>query len=139
MPMMDAIKFGMVLQQEEESRATTTTDERPPAMVAVVIMELPFGNTDVRLLADYLLRSSPPQDRDYQLISANPNATLSGMPAYEAVAASLEPEESRIKSYIVMTIQGDRAYGVAYESQESTFEQFLPIARNMISRFTIVQ
>jgi hypothetical protein len=103
----------------------------PPTMVAVVIIDLPFGNMDVRLLADYLLRNSASQDRDYQLISTNPNATLSGIPAYEAVAVSLEPE-NRTKSYVVMVIQGNRAYGVAYESQESAFEHFIPIARDMM-------
>ncbi|MDQ3966939.1 MAG: hypothetical protein M3275_00920 [Thermoproteota archaeon] len=124
MPAIDALQFRMT---------------PPSTSVTVLTLQLPFGNMDVRLLADYILSSSAPQDRDYQLISTNPNATLSGMPAYEAVAISLEPEENRTKSYVVMAIQGNRAYTVAYESQESTFEQFLPVARDMINSFTIAQ
>jgi hypothetical protein len=83
-------------------------------------------------LADYILRSSAPQDRDYQLISTNSSAILSGMPAYAYEAVTLEPG-NRTKWLVIMTIQGERAYAVAYGSQESTFEQFLPIARDMIS------
>ncbi len=57
--------------------------------------------------------------------------------AYEAV--TLGPEENRTKWFVVMTIQEERAYAVAYGSKESTFEQFLPIAQDMISSFTIAQ
>jgi hypothetical protein len=96
---------------------------------------------DGRLLVDYILSSSVPEDRDYQIIRTNPNATLSDRPAYayEAVTLPTEPGENRTKWFIVMTIQEDRAYAVAYGNQESTFEQFLPIARDMIGSFTIAQ
>jgi hypothetical protein len=134
MPAMDALQFGMMLQQE----STASTTEMPPTTVTVVTMQLPFGNMDVRLFVDYLLRSSAPQDREYQLISTNSSAILSGMPAYEVVALSIEPE-NRTKYLVVMTIQGERAYAVAYANQESTFEQFLPIAQDMISSFTTAQ
>lgn len=113
----------------------------PSTSVTALTLQLPFGNMDLRLLVDYILSASAPEDRDYQLLSANSSVILSGMPAYayEAVTLSTEPEENRTKWLVVMTIQGERAYAVAYGSQESTFEQFLPIARDMISSFVITQ
>lgn len=53
MPAIDALQFRMT---------------PPTTSVTVLTLQLPFGNMDVRLLADYILRSSAPQDRDYQLI-----------------------------------------------------------------------
>lgn len=130
-PAMDALHYGMMLQQ------SVIGAEMPPTTVTVVTMQLPVGNIDVQLLADYILSTSAPQNRGYQLLSTNPSAVLSGMPAYEAVALSSEPENNRTKSLVTMTVQEDGLYAVAYMSQESTFEQFLPIAREMISSFTI--
>lgn len=139
MPAMDALQFGMMMMPPQQS--TTGEMPLPSTSVTALTLQLPFANMDVRLLVDYILSSSAPVDRDYQLISTNPNATLSDRPAYayEAVTLSREPGENRTKWFVVMTIQGDRAYAVAYGSQESTFEQFLPIARDMISSFAITQ
>ncbi|MDQ4101528.1 MAG: hypothetical protein M3115_05015 [Thermoproteota archaeon] len=36
------------------------------------------------------------------------------------------------------TVQGDRAYGALYLSDEPRFEQFLPLAQDMINSFTII-
>ena len=72
-------------------------------------------------------------------ISTNSSAILFGMPAYEAVVDADVQPENRTKSLIVMTIQDNRLYSVAHARNESIFEQSLPIARDMISSFTIVK
>jgi hypothetical protein len=145
MPARDALQFGTMMMppQQESSTSASTTSEMPlpSTSVTALTLQLPFANMDVRLLVDYILSSTAPEDRDYELISTNSSAILSGMPAYayEAVTLPTELGENRTKWFVVMTIQGDRAYAVAYGSQESTFEQFLPIARDMISSFTITE
>jgi hypothetical protein len=78
MPAMDALRFGMMPQQESIASIT----EMPPTAITVVTMQLPFGNMDVRLFVEYLLMTSAPQDRQYQLINTNSSVILSGMPAY---------------------------------------------------------
>jgi tetratricopeptide (TPR) repeat protein len=127
MSQMDAQQFAMALE-------SGVTPEIPPTMIAVMTMELPFGNIDVQLLMDLLMSNLTPQNRDSNIISTNQSAVLSGMPAIEAIA--VQPE-NRTKSLTVMTITSDRIYGVAYASNESTYEQFLPIAQDMINSFTI--
>jgi hypothetical protein len=122
--LMDAFEVGRMLE-------SGGTPEMAPA-VGVAVMELPFGNADVRLLEDIITRGIASEGQ--QIISTNPNATLSGMPALEVV--TVEPE-NRTRGMQVWTIQGDKAYGVLYLSHESGFDQSLPIAQDMISSFTI--
>ncbi len=109
------------------------TPEMPPA-VGAAVMELPFsGNIDAQLLGEIV--TSGLTSEGYEIISSNPNATLSGMPALEVVA---EEMESGAIGMQVWTIQGGRAYAVLYLSDESRFDQSLPIAQDMISSFTIM-
>jgi hypothetical protein len=124
MSIMDAFEVGTTL----ESGATL---QMLPS-VTILTMEVPFGNADVRLLGDTITRGLALEGQ--QIISTNLNATLSGMPAFEVV--TVEPE-NRTRGIQVWTVQGDRAYAVAYISHESRFDQSLPIAQDMISSFTI--
>ena len=55
------------------------------------------------------------------------------MPAWEVVYV----DANRTMFLQDWTIQGDRAYAVMYVSHESRFNEFLPIAQDMISSFTI--
>jgi predicted small integral membrane protein len=71
----------------------------------------------------------------YEIVSTSLNATLSGMQAWEVVYV----DANRTMALQYSTIQGDRSYTVLYGSQESTFDKFLPIARDMITSFTIAQ
>ncbi|MDQ3967318.1 MAG: hypothetical protein M3275_02855 [Thermoproteota archaeon] len=124
MSIMDAFEVGTTLE-------SGATPEMIPSL-AILTMEVPFGNADVRLLGDIITRGLASDGQ--QIISANPNTTLSGMPAFEVV--TVEPE-NRTRGIQVWTVQGDRAYAVAYVSHESRFDQSLPIAQDMISSFTI--
>jgi hypothetical protein len=95
MPAMDALRFGMMmplLQQQQDSSTGATDKLMPTTSVTTLILQLPFGNMDVRLLVDYILSSSSPEDRDYELIRTNPNAVLSGIPAYEYEAVTIPSE-----------------------------------------------
>jgi hypothetical protein len=124
MSLRDAFEFG----RAQESGATSET----PAGVAGLIGEPLFGITDQRQLEEFISMGATSQG--YKIISTNPNAILSGMPAFEVVF--VEPE-NRTKQLQVWSIQGDRMYNVGYVSHESIFEQSLPIVQDMISSFTI--
>ena len=121
---MDAFEVGRTLESGE-------TPEVPPA-VAVMMSELPIGTADVRQFGNYLTEFLTSEGQ--QIISTNPNATLSGMPALEVV--TVEPE-NRTRNFYVSTVQGNIAYSIGYTSHESRFDQSLPIAQDMISSFTI--
>jgi hypothetical protein len=108
-----------------------TTDETPPT-VSVATMQLPTANLGVPLFAD--LNIEDLTSSGHEIVSSSLNSTLSGMPAWEVVYV----DANRTMFLQDWTIQGDRAYAVMYISHESRFNQFLPIAQDMISSFTII-
>jgi hypothetical protein len=124
MSLRDAFEFGTA--QESGS------DLQLPPTLVILVKEPPFGITNVRQLEDFITSLLTSQGN--QIVSTNPNATLSGMPALEVVA--VEPENTT-QTMQVWTIQGDRAYGAIYGSHESRFNQFLPIAQDTIRSFAI--
>jgi len=107
-----------------------TTGEKSP-IVSVATRKLPSPNLDLHLFAGLNLRNLTTIGN--KIISINLNTTLSDMPAFEVVY--VDPNGTMFLQD--WTIQGDRAYGVIYTSHESKFEQFLLIAQDMISSFTI--
>ncbi|MDQ4101666.1 MAG: hypothetical protein M3115_05720 [Thermoproteota archaeon] len=131
--------FGVVFMSPRDAFEVGTTVESGgtpeiPPSVAAVVMELPFsGNIDAQLLEEIV--TSGLTSEGYEIISSNPNTTLSGMPALEVVAVAPENEEMGIQ---IWTIQGGRAYAVIYVSDESRFDQSLPIAQDMISSFSLM-
>jgi hypothetical protein len=106
-------------------------DPEVAPIVGVFISELPSGDLDLQLFADLNIQDLT--STGYEIISSSLNATLSGMPAWEVVYV----DTNRTMFLQDWTIQGERAYAVMYISHESRFNQFLPIARDMISSFTI--
>lgn len=123
MSLAEALEFGIALESE-------VTPEVAP-LVGVLISEVPFRNLDLQLFAD--LNTRDLTSSGYQIIRTNLNATLSGMPAWEVVYV----DANGTMFLQDWTIHGDRAYAVMYASHESRFNQFLPIAQDMISSFTI--
>lgn len=123
MSLTEALEFGRALESE-------VTPEVAP-IVGVLISEVPFGNLDLQVFADLNIRDLT--SSGYEIIRTNLNATLSGMPAWEVVYV----DANGTMFLQDWTIQGDRAYAVMYVSHESRFNQFLPIAQDMISSFTI--
>ena len=121
---LDAFEAGTTLESGEIPEV--------PRTIGAVVMELPFENIDVRLLEDIVTNGLTSEG--HQIISTNPNATLSDMPALEIV--STQPEDGTMGMQL-WTVQGNRAYGVLYLNHESRFDQSLPIAQDMISSFTI--
>jgi hypothetical protein len=120
MSLTEARQFGRALQ-------SGAIPEAPP-IVGVMITE---ANLDLQLFADLNMRNLT--SSGYEILSTNFNATLSGMPAWEVVYVDVNGTMF-LQDW---TIQGDRAYAVIYTSQESRFNQFLPIAQDMIGSFTI--
>jgi hypothetical protein len=120
----EAPEFGTALESE-------VTPEVAP-IVGVLVNEVPFG-MDLLSFAD--LNIGGLRSLGYEIVSTSLNATLSGMQAWEVVYV----DANRTMALQYSTIQGDRAYTVLYGSQESTFDKFLPIARDMITSFTIAQ
>jgi tetratricopeptide (TPR) repeat protein len=119
--------YFMSLRQALESQET----DESLHVVSVVTMEVPFANLDIQRFAD--LNIEDLTSSGYEIISTNSNATLSGMPAFEVVYV----DANGTMFLQNWTIQDDRAYAVLYASHESKFNQLLPIARDMISSFTI--
>jgi hypothetical protein len=113
-----------------EVQQSQRTGETPPT-VSVATMQVPFADLDLQLFADLNIRDL--RSSGYEIISTSLNGTLSGIPAFEVVYV----DANRTMFLQDWTIQGDRAYAVIYVSYESRFNQFLPIAQDMISSFTI--
>ena len=120
------VYFTSLIEVQQSQR----TGETPPT-VSVATMQVPFADLDLQLFAD--LNSRDLRSSGYEIISTSLNGTLSGMPAFEVVYV----DANRTMFLQDWTIQGDRAYAVIYVSHESRFNQFLPIAQDMISSFTI--
>jgi hypothetical protein len=123
MSLTEALEFGIALESE-------ATPEVAP-IVGVLISEVPFVNLDLQRFADLNIRDLT--SSGYEIISTSLNSTLSGMPAWQVVYV----DANGTMFLQDWTIQGDRAYAVIYVSHESRFNQFLPIAQDMISSFTI--
>jgi hypothetical protein len=123
MSLTEALEFGTALESE-------VTPEVAP-IVGVLISEVPSGNVDLQLFSD--LNIEDLTSSGYEILSSSLNSTLSGMPAWEVVYV----DPNRTMFLQDWTIQGDRAYAVMYVSHESRFNEFLPIAQDMISSFTI--
>jgi hypothetical protein len=123
MSLTEALEFGIALESE-------ATPEVAP-IVGVLISEVPFVNLDLQLFADLNIRDLT--SSGYEIISTSLNSTLSSMPAWQVVYV----DANGTMFLQDWTIQGNRAYAVMYASHESRFNQFLPIAQDMISSFTI--
>jgi hypothetical protein len=124
MSLTEALEFGTALESE-------ITPEVAP-IVGVLISEVPSGNVDLQLFADLNLEDLTASG--YEVVRSSLNATLSGMPAWEVVYV----DANRTMFLQDWTIQGDKAYAVMYVSHESRFNEFLPIAQDMISSFIII-
>ena len=120
------VYFTSLIEVQQSQR----TGETPPT-VSVATMQVPFADLDLQLFADLNIQDLT--SSGYEIISTSLNGTLSGMPAFEVVYV----DANRTMFLQDWTIQGDRAYAVIYVSHESRFNQFLPIAQDMISSFTI--
>jgi hypothetical protein len=103
-----------------------------PSGVSVMVAQLPFGNVDVQLLENIITTGLASDGSE--IISTNPEATLSGMPAIEIVAA--QPQNST-RQLQVWTVHEGKGYGIGYVSHESRFDQSLSIAQDMIRSFVI--
>jgi hypothetical protein len=121
MSLTEAQEFGRALQSD-------LTPEEVAPIIGVLITE---ANVDLQLFTDLNIRNLT--SRGYEIISTNLNATLSGRPTFQVVYI----DANRTMFLQDWTIQGGRAYALIYVSYESRFNQFLPIAQDMISSFTI--
>jgi hypothetical protein len=113
-----------------EVQRSQTTGETAP-VISVAIRELPFADFNLELFSDLNIRDLT--STGHEIIRTGLNATLSGMPAFEVVY--VDPNGTMFLQD--WTIQNDRAYGVVYVSPEPRFNEFLPIAQDMISSFVI--
>lgn len=75
---------------------------------------------------------------NFSLISANTNATLSGMPAYELVYTYNSNETERI-SYEIGTIDKDTnaVYYISFSTEPSLFDQFFPTVQTVSDSFNL--
>jgi len=122
--------FQVYFTSLTEVQQSQRTGETPPT-VSVATMQVPFADLDLQLFADLNIRDL--RSSGYEIISTSLNGTLSGMPAWEVVYV----DANKTMFLQDWTIQGDRAYAVIYVIHESRFNQYLPIAQDMISSFTI--
>ncbi len=113
-----------------EVQRSQTTGETAP-VISVAIRKLPLANFNLQLFSDLNIRDLT--STGHEIISTGLNATLSGMPAFEVVY--VDPNGTMFLQD--WTIQSGRAYGVVYVSPEPRFNEFLPIAQDMISSFAI--
>jgi hypothetical protein len=113
-----------------EVQRSQTTGETAP-VISVAIRKLPLANFNLQLFSDLNIRDLT--STGHEIISTGLNATLSGMPAFEVVY--VDPNGTMFLQD--WTIESGRAYGVVYVSPEPRFNEFLPIAQDMISSFVI--
>jgi hypothetical protein len=123
--------FQVYFTSPIEVQQSQTTGEIPPT-VSVAIREVPLTNLNLQLFADLNIRDLI--STGHEIISTSLNASLSGMPAFEVVAIQPADGTMFLQDW---TIQGDMAYAVIYVSPEPRFNEFLPIAQDMISSFAI--
>jgi hypothetical protein len=76
---------------------------------------------------------------NFTLESAKTNSTISGMPAYEIVFTdSSDGIDRRLVETGVIDETSNRAYYLFFETDNSTYDQFYPVARDIIDSFQLV-
>jgi hypothetical protein len=76
---------------------------------------------------------------NFTLESAKTNSTISGMPAYEIIFTdSSDGIDRKLVETGIIDETSNRAYYLFFETDNSTYDQFYPVARDIISSFQLV-
>ena len=70
----------------------------------------------------------------------NDNTTLGGLPAVKAIGIKFFEDGTSKKMMVIGTVSknGQEFYGIEYQAEKSTFEQYRPIVEQMIDSFELL-
>jgi hypothetical protein len=134
--------------QQEPSANTTIfsiVDIAPPISEdpnVVTNFQIGIENLESRVSLDQYTRTvinSYRGNLNFSLISVDDSSTLSGRPAYEIVFTDVIEDGVERKSIERGTVDeaNNRAYYLAFNTETSTYEKFLPIVQTMIDSFKL--
>jgi len=89
-------------------------------------------------LAKYANNSIEDLRKDFKIIQLDTNASLSDNPAYKLVYSGVE-QGVNLQAMIILTIKGDKAYTISYNSEPTKFTHYLPTLQKMINSFQITK
>ncbi len=89
-------------------------------------------------LAKYANNSIEDLRKDFKIIELDTNARLSDNPAYKVVYSGVE-EGVNLQAMLILTIKGDKAYIISYNSEPTRFSNYLPTLQKMINSFQITK
>jgi hypothetical protein len=92
-------------------------------------------NSDI---SSYLTSETPSYNDldDFKVIESNTNSLLAGNNAYKLIYTYTDGGTT-YKDMEIGTIVGDKAFYIAYDVEESTFDSYLPIVQTMIDSFEV--
>ncbi len=89
-------------------------------------------------LAKYANNSIEDLRKDFKIIELDKNASLSDSPAYKLVYNGVE-EGVNLQAILILTIKGDKAYIISYNTEPTKFSYYLPTLQKMINSFQITK
>ena len=109
------------------------------AGVSVYSSSLPSMSNTLQAFTEYKLRTPFPGSTIIQ----SQETTLAGLPAHMVVKETSIPlidigMGSKVIMLEVWTVKGDKSYSILYNTPVDKFEQYLPVAQQMINSFKIL-
>lgn len=120
----------------------TFSDQSTNAAVLVYTDRLPSQTNTLQSMTEDKLKSYSVPTPDDKLIESQ-GTSLSGLPAHLVHVEFLGSfpdlwELAKLMALEVWTVEGDRSYDILYLAPVEKFEQYLPIAQQMINSFQIL-
>ena len=124
--------------------AETFSDNYVNAAVLIMSDTLPSVTNTLQDMTEYKLKSYSVSTPDDKLILSQ-GTSLAGLPAHMVVVEFLNVGTfldlwgiGKLKALEVWTVKGDKSYSILYITPVEKFEQYLPIAQQMINSFRII-
>jgi hypothetical protein len=122
----------------------TFSDQYVNAAVLVKSDTLPSVTNTLQAMTEYKLKSYSVSSPNDKLIQSQVTS-LSGLPAHMVVVQFLSVgnfldlwEMAKLMALEEWTVKGDKSYSILYITPVEKFEQYLPLAQQMINSFQIL-
>jgi hypothetical protein len=124
--------------------AETFSDDYVNAAVLLISDTLPSVTNTLQAMTEYKLKGYSVQTPNDKLIQSQ-GTSLAGLPAHMVVVQFLNVESfldlwgiGKLMALEEWTVRGDKSYSILYITPVEKFEQYLPIAQQMINSFQIL-
>jgi hypothetical protein len=122
----------------------TFSDNYVNAAVLVISDTLPSVTNTLQAMTEYKLKGYSVQTPDDKLLHSQ-GTSLSGLPAHMVVVQFLNLgnfldlwQMAKLQALEEWAVKGDKSYNILYITPVEKFEQYLPIAQQMINSFQIL-